>query len=178
MGYTDTSGVYHAYHANQPISLHAFRECDANGDVGAIAANGGILASDTTPIMRGAAGLISQEISWAASNSDPILCQLALPSDFDGRNDALLDLWVSSGTTDAATIAVLTSWDAGATVTDSADDSTTKSATLHRVTATIAASDIPDNASFVTIHLTPGAHTTNAVQLHAARLRYTAKTTS
>lgn len=172
MGYTDNNGFYHEFQASIPISLHAFREADANGDVGAIAANGGILASDTAPIMRGASGLIAQEISWAASNSDPIVCHLGLPADFDGRNDVTLELWVSSGTTDAATFTVASSWDGGATVSDTATDGA-KSATMHKITATIDKADIPDGASFVTLLLTPAAHTTNAVQLHGVRLLYT-----
>jgi hypothetical protein len=49
---------------------------------------------------------------------------------------------------------------------------------MHKITAVISADDIPDAASFVTLHLTPGAHTTNAVQLHGARLGYLPKTTS
>lgn len=178
MGYTDRNGTYHAYHQNIGLSLHSFRECDANGDVGDVTANGGILASNTTPIMRGASGLISQEISWAAGNAHPIVCQVCLPSDFDGQNDVMLDLWVSSGTTNAATMAVTSSWNAGATVTDSASDAATLSATMHKITATISADDIPDAASFVTLVITPPTHATDAIQLHAARMRYTAKTVS
>jgi hypothetical protein len=172
MGYTDTQGVYHAFKRLLPVSLHDFREVDSNGDVGNIAANGGILASDTTPIMRGASGILSQEISWAASNSDPILCQIALPDDFDGQEDVTIELDVNSGTTDPATFAVLTSWDAGATVTDSATDGA-KSATTHTVTCVISKDDIPNSARSVTIHLTPGAHTTNAIQLTNVRPLFT-----
>jgi len=172
MGTTGTDGTYAPFFSSVRISLHDWREADANGDVGAIAANGGILASDTTPIMRGASGLITQEISWAASNSDPIVAQVPLPDDFDGRQDVLLELIVQSGTTDAATISVATSWDGGATITDSADDTATKSATYHKITARIAAADIPDSANDVTILLTPGAHTTNAIQLRATKLKY------
>lgn len=173
MGYTSRRGTYIPFAGSISIPLHSFREADANGDVGAIAANGGILASDTTPIMRGASGLISQEISWATGNADPIVCQFSLPNNFDGNDDVTLELWVSSGTTDVATIAVTSSWDAGATVTDSASDAATLSATLHKITATIAASDIPDSASYVTLVLTPPAHAANAIQLTAARLLYT-----
>lgn len=172
MGFTDNRGVYHAFHGSIPLPLHGWRECDANGDVGAITANGGVLASDTTPIMRGAAGLITQELSWAASNSDPIVCQLALPPDFDGRSDVTIELLVNSGTTDAASFTVASSWDGGATVSDTATDGA-KSATFHTVTATIAADDIPDAAASLTLMLTPGAHTTNAIQLRNARLLYT-----
>jgi hypothetical protein len=173
MGYTDNSGFYHEFRATlHGTSLHAFREVDANGDVGNIVANGGLLASDTTPIMRGAAGIIGQEISWAASNSDPILCQCQLPEEFDGRDDVIVELWVNSGTTDPATFTVATSWDAGATVTDTATDGA-KSATTHKITATIAAADIPDGATSLTLMLTPGAHTTNAIQLTNVRVRFT-----
>jgi hypothetical protein len=175
MGYTDNSGVYHAFREQLPVSLDDFRECDANGDVGAIAANGGILASDTTPILRGANTLISQELSWAASNSDPIRAQFSLPENFDGRDDVLVEMWVNSGTTDAASMVVGTSWDAGATVTDTADDAATKSATTHKITARIAAADIPDSPSSLTLLITPPAHTTNAIQLTNVRVLYTAK---
>jgi hypothetical protein len=175
-GYQTFDGVYHAYRTPIPLSLNDFRETDANGDVGAIAANGGILASDTTPILRGASGVISQELSWAASNSDPIVAQLSLPEDFDGRNDVLVELWVNSGTTDAATFSVATSWDGGATVTDSASDANTKSATTHKISAVISAADIPDSASSLTLMLTPGAHTTNAIQLTNVRVSHLPKT--
>ncbi len=177
MGYTDERGAYHAFHGTlEGLALHNWREADASADVGAIAANGGILASDTTPIMRGASALIVQEISWAASNSDPIVAQVTLPEDFDGRSDVTLEFWVNSGTTDAVSLTVATSWDGGATVTDtSSSDTATKSATTHKVTAVIAATDIPDNAAFLTVLLTPGAHTTNAIQLQGVRGLYTPK---
>lgn len=174
MGFYDSQGTYHAYYGALPCSLYDLRETDANGDVGAIVANGGVLASDTTPILRGASGLISQELSWAASNSDPVVAQLALPDDFSGKEDVLVDLWVNSGTTDAATVEVKSSWDAGATVTDTATDSA-KSATTHKITARISAADIPDNATRLTLMFTPAAHTTNAVQLEAFRVLYVPK---
>lgn len=178
MGIRGQDGTYHAFRSHIPLSLHGFRECDANGDVGNLVAHGGILASDSSPLIRGAAGLISQELSWVASNSDPIVTQIMLPGDFDGREDVLVELWVSSGTTDAASIQIDTSWDAGATVTDSVDDSVDLSATMHKLTAVISRDDIPDDASFVTVMLTPPAHTTNAIQLHACRLGYLPRSVS
>lgn len=171
----DNNGTYHAYYSLLAgTSLNDFRECDANGDVGAIAANGGILASDTTPILRGASSLISQELSWAASNSDPIVAQVPLPLDFDGRNDVVVDLQVYSGTTDAASFTVSTSWDGGATVSDTATGSA--SATSHTASAVIAAADIPDSPKFLTLMLTPAAHTTNAIQLQSVRVKHFPKT--
>lgn len=154
-----------------PQSLFAFREVDANADVGNIVANGGTLASDTTPILRGDAAN-SQEISWATGNVDPIACQFPLPFDFDGTQDVTVELFVYSGSTDAATFTIKSGWDGGAQVTDTADDSSTKSATLHKITATIDKSDIPDTARNLTLVLTPGTHGTNAIQLTACNLSY------
>lgn len=158
-----------------PIPLTAFREVDSNGDVGNTAANGGLLASDTTPIFRADAAE-SLEINWAAGNSDIISAQLTLPTDFDGSANATLDLWIyGAGTTDAGTFSVLTSWDGAAQVTDTADDSATKSTSVHKITATIAAADIPDTAHRVSIQLVLGTHATDAINLVAARLNYKRK---
>lgn len=161
-----------------PISLYSFREVTAGGDVSNIAGNGGLLASDTTPILRGDAAE-SQEIAWAAGNADVIACQLTLPADFDDTADATLDLWVytdnaGGGGIDAATVGVETSWNGGAVVSDTATDGT-PAITAHKVTATIAAADIPADAAYVTIELTPAAHASDPVQLVAARLNYKRK---
>jgi hypothetical protein len=156
------------------FSLRDFREVTSGGDVGDTTANGGILASDTTPILRADANE-SEEISWAASNSDIVSVDISLPQDFDGTADATLDLFIASGSADAATCSILTSWDKGSQVTDTADDTATKSATLHTITATIAAADIPDSPTCVTIQIVPGAHTTNGIILGAVRLNYKRK---
>lgn len=160
--------------ASVGISLYDLREVDANGDVANIAANGGLLASDTTPILRGDAAE-SQEVSWAADDVDLVAFQMALPSDFNDAGDATLELVVSSGTTDAASFGVETGWDGGALVSDTADDAATKSETPHTITATIALADIATGAERVTVILTPPAHSTDAIQLHSARLKYTRK---
>lgn len=154
-----------------PVNLNSWREVDSSGDVSNIAANGGILASDTTPILRADAAE-SFEISWATGNVDPISTSLMLPDDFDGSVACYLDLRLYSGSTDAASFVVETGWDGGALVSDTATDTSTKSATPHNVVTTIAAADIPDSPSVVTIALTPPTHGTNAIQLQGARLRY------
>ncbi len=166
----DAQGNYHAFLQSIGLPLVNLREA-TTGDVGAIAANGGLLASDTTPALSGTAGTVSQQASWVASNVDQVLIDLPLPEDFDGRDDALVELWVSSGTTNLASFTVTSCWDGGADVTDTATDPAA-SATTHKITARIAAADIPDKPSFVTIALTPAAHGTDAITLKAARLRY------
>lgn len=153
------------------VSLQQLREVSSGGDVGDITANGGVLASDTTPIARADANG-SHELSWATGNVDQVGCEIALPPDLDDAQDVVLALQVYSGSTDAATFSVRTSWDGGAEVTDSADDSGTKSATRHEITATIGAADIPADPTTVSLRLIPPTHATNAIQLCGVQLRY------
>jgi hypothetical protein len=160
------------------LSLHDFREVNSSSDEGNIAANGGLLASDTTPIMRGDANE-SQEISWAAGNADIISAQKALPPDFDGTQDVLVELFVytdnaGGGGIDAATFTVETSWDAAALVSDTATDGT-PATTMHKITATIDKADIPDSASVLSLDLTPAAHANDPTQLVGARILYRRK---
>ncbi len=157
-----------------PLSVDDFKKCDANGDVGDTTANGGVLSSNTTPILRGNAAE-TQEISWATGVVDAVRAQITLPPDFDGTADSVIELWVNSGTTDAANFGVETGWDGAALVLDTVDDAATKSATTHRVTVTVAASDIPDTARRLTLILTPPAHATNAFQLEGAGIQFKRK---
>ena len=174
MSFTGNSGATVAFRKALHLSLHDFRETDANGAVANIAGNGGILASDTTPIMRNTSGKISQEISWAASNADPILLQRALPEEFNSAENVVIEAIVNSGTTDAASFTVGTSWDGEATVSTTLTDGA-KSATFHKITATIPASSLPANPSSVSVMLTPAAHTTNGIQLQSFRMLFIPK---
>lgn len=155
--------------ATIPLSLYAFREVSSAGDVGAIAAIGGVLASDTTPIMLGNAAETA-EIQWASSNSDPISTQVALPADFDGTKPVYIECDGYGGTTNAFSLTVETGWDGGALVSDTAVGSA--SATVHTATATVAAADIPDTARRLTLAITPAAHTTDAMGLVNVRIKY------
>ncbi len=152
------------------FSLHEFREVTSGGAVGNIAANGGILANDTTPVM-GVDASETTSILWAAGNADLIGTQVALPADFDGSRDVSLYLTtVSAGTTNAATFTVETSWDSGTVVVDTCTG--LASATVATAVATIAAADIPDTATRLTLMLTPATHATDTMSLFAVRLRY------
>lgn len=156
-----------------PINLHSFREVDSNGDVGTTSSIGGVLASNTTPILR-AGSTECEEIFWAASDVDAVSTSISLPADFDGTADAYVDLYVQANTTDQApTFTVLQSWNAAAQVTDTATAVT--ATTVQTITATIASGDVPDAATFVTVQLVPATHGTSAFQLHGARLRYKGK---
>lgn len=152
-----------------PIPLTSFREVTTGGDVGNVAAIGGVLASDTTPILLGDAAE-AMEITWATGNVDDIATVFTSPLRLDITRACYIDLWVASGSTDAATFVVETSDNGSAKVTDSASDSSTKSATIHKITATIAAGDIAAGAA-VTLNLTPPTHATNAILLYGCSFR-------
>ena len=159
------------------IPFTAFREIISN-DIGNAAANGGILASDTTPILNrvNAATDKQFEVSWAATNVDPIAAAFALPPDLDRTADIVVHMYGEmGGTTDTPTIAVSSAFDFGDTpvadATDAFDDTPTER------TATIDAGDIPDSALVCSIELTPGAHGTDSLNLYGGVwIEYTRQT--
>ncbi len=172
------NGVYYASKKCIVLSLHSFREVDANGDVGNIVANGGVLASDTTPILRANAAE-TLEIAWAAGNADPIATQVGLPEDFDGGEQVDVELLAltdnaGGGGIDAASFTVETGWDGGALVSDSATDSV-PATTVHTVSAVVAAADIPDEPKSLVLALTPAAHAADPTMLQGVRIWYAAK---
>ena len=156
-----------------PVPLTAIREVGTMA-VGNIAANGGVLASDTTPILKPINGATDgcQVIHWAASDNDPVMFSIPLPPDLDVTADLVLHTRiVSAGTTNAVGFTV-DSWfnEADTKVTDTSQ--TNQTATWAEKTTTIGASDVPVGAQTVTISLTPVAHTTDALSLSAVWLEY------
>lgn len=156
------------------VPIYALREVNATGDVTNTAGGGGVLSSDTTPVMRGDANN-SAEIFWTTGNADPIGFSTSLPPDLDDTANVLVELEVSSGATDAATFGVASSWNGGAEVTDSASDALTLSATPHTITATIAAADVPASSKRLTLRLTPPAHATDTISVYSVRILYKRK---
>lgn len=155
------------------IPLHSFREVDADGDVSNIAANGGILASDTAPIMEGAGTTNAQRINWATGNVDRIASSVTLPRDFDGTQQCQVGVVLASGATNGFDATVITNWNGGADVSDTMIDD--PSATVHRTEVTVAAADIPDDAMSVSVSFTPPAHASDAYHLYGVYLRYNKK---
>ena len=158
-----------------PISLMTFRET-TNFDVGNIVANGGVLASDTTPLLEAinAATDGCQRISWASGDVTQIMTQISLPPNLDEAKDPVLHVRIASeGTTDAVGFTVDTFFnEADTKVVDTT--ATNQTVTYLEKTATIGASDVPSNSQVLTIGLTPVAHTTDAMYLTGAWLEYAA----
>lgn len=157
-----------------PLPLANFKET-SSFDVGNAAANGGVLASDTTPILEAINGATDgcQRLAWAASNNDQITVQTILPPDIDVTADLVLHVRIASAaTTDAVGFTVDSFFNEGDTkVVDTT--TTNQTATYAEKIATIAAADVPAGAQTITIGLTPVAHTTDAMYLTAAWLEYT-----
>lgn len=154
--------------------LNTFREATAF-DVANIAANGGVLASDSTPLLEGINGATDgcQRLVWAASNNDQIVNSVPLPLDLDTSKNIELHVRIASGgTTDAVGFTVASFFNEADT---SVADSTTTNQTVSYLekVAVIAASDIPEGAQTLSIGLTPVAHTTDTLNLTAAWLEYT-----
>jgi hypothetical protein len=182
MGFHGRSGKYHAFFKTIPLELAQWREVTSAGAVGDTTANGGVLSSNTTPIHGAEATSEAWMLNWAAGNSDIVQTSVSLPDDFDGGEDVLLELEVltdnaGGGGIEAGTFSVLTSWNNGAQVTDTATDDV-PAVTVHKITARISADDIPNDARFVNIQLVLGTHANDPVHLLSARLKYLPKTTS
>ncbi len=137
--------------------------------VGNIAAIGGLLASDTTPILGPINGATAgcQRVSWASSNNDVVMFQVSLPDNLDDTLDITLGARIASGGTTNAVGFTVTSYfgETGAAVSDTTG--TNQTATYSTVTATIAAADVPAGARTMTVTLTPVAHTTDTCNLTA-----------
>lgn len=156
------------------VPLASLREHATSAILNA-AGNGGILASDTTPILNtiNADTDSAYRLLWAAANVDAVGFQFSMPND---RNTALpMTLKVHAamaGATDTPTIAVESFFDVGDTkVADTVAAIT--GATYATYSATIAAADIPAAAVTMSCELTPGAHGTDTLAIVAIWLEYT-----
>ncbi len=163
-----------------PLPLTGWREVvDNSGDVGNIAANGGVLASDTTPTLAShsspGATYDAQVINWVASNSDRIIFQAPVPEEFTGTYDIIFQgRFGNNGNTDTTgpTISFFfNEYVAGVDATGDALD-TTADTVFVEYTATVPAASIPADVDTVTVMLTPAAHTTNTLRMSTARIKF------
>lgn len=157
-----------------PVPLTSLREVFTNA-ITNVAGNGGVLASDTTPILQFTNGDTDSalRLAWAASNSDPLIFQVPLPPDLDGT--AVVEVHfraAMAGATDTPVISADSYFDEGDTKVE--DDSAAVTGTSYaEYTITIAAADVPDTAQTMTVELTPGAHTTDILYMTAVWVEYT-----
>jgi hypothetical protein len=155
-----------------PILLVSLREL-TTGAVPNAAGNGGLLASDTTPILNTANGDTDGclQVTWAASNSDAIGFQIPLPPDSAGGDVVIRFRAKMGGATDTPVISADSYFDEGDTKVED-DSAAVTGTTWTEYAITIAAADVPDNARTLSVELTPGAHTTDTLALSALWVEY------
>lgn len=157
-----------------PVPLSGIREIVTNALPNG-AANGGLLASDTTPILQTTNGDTDSalRLAWAASNSDPVIFQVPLPPDLDEAAVVEVHLRAAmAGTTNTPVISADSYFNEGDTKVE--DDSAAITGTAYaEYTITIAAADVPAGAQTLTVELTPGAHTTDILYVTALWIEYT-----
>jgi hypothetical protein len=162
-----------------PIPLTSFRELAA-GVIPNAAANGGLLASDSTPILTCIADGDALRIAWAAGNTDQIAASVVLPPDLNGAADLVVHMLCSKD----ANVNNACHMDGEAYFGESDVDCFPAAAaanllidTKGEYTATILAADVPDTqaSANMTLVLMPEAHAGDVVYLHAAWIEYKRK---
>lgn len=158
-----------------PISLADLREIVAN-DIPNTAANGGLLASDTTPILQRTNGATDPKlrVSWAAGNVDPVSFDVPTPQDIQPKADIFVDLWLQmGGATDTPVVGV----DLREGVGDAnfGGNTAALSATLRKLSVRGKGSNVFGNTPGFTVTITPAAHATDALRLTGVFFRYTVR---
>lgn len=159
-----------------PLALADAREVSSNAAINA-AGNGGLLASDTTPIFQRVNGATDKalRLNWAATNVDEITWALAYPPDLD--DNAALEvhfLAAMAGASDTPTLTVGYFEGVGDTDAGGATAAVTGT-TVAEYSVSIAGSDVSTPPKFASISLVPGAHGTDALYVYAAWVEYTRK---
>ena len=157
-----------------PIPLFSLREATAF-DVANIAGNGGVLASDTTPILEainaGTNGC--QRLTWATGNVDQVIAQIPLPPDLNVGADVVVHARVASAASNDIPSFTVESFfnedDSKVTDTLAAGAATSDYA---EITQAIAASDVPAGAQTLTVGFTPASHDTDIFYLSALWIEY------
>lgn len=157
------------------LPLTLARELDTN-TIPNIAANGGLLAADTTPTLVAKNAGTDQALNsvWAASNNDKICWQVAVPADLDNAQAITLHTYaLSGGATDTPVLTWEVFFDTGDT--DVGGNSDAIGAARAEQTLTVAAAGVQNAPSVLTLTLAPAAHTTDTVVLDGAWIEYTRK---
>jgi hypothetical protein len=140
--------------------------------------SGGLLTLNTSPLYKRENGATDKalKIQWAAGNAVEIaLPTFAYPPDLDDTAVVTLKLLAKmGGAADTPTITV--GYFEGVGDTDAGGATGALSAAVAVVSRVIAAADVGAAPNFASITLTPGTHATDAIDLYAAWVEYTRKT--
>ncbi len=149
------------------VPLTALIEGDGTNTVG-------FLGPATTPKLDLANGDTDAAlvVTWAATNVDPVLFQVALPPNLDVSEDIVVHLRAKmSGAANTPVISADCHFNEGGAKIEA--DTAALSAAVQNLTITIDAADVPAGAKVLTVELTPGAHATDAIVLSMLGVTYT-----
>ena len=157
-----------------PIDLSVFREVAANVTQNA-AANGGLLASDTTPVYERVNGATDKalRISWAAANVDEITCSFSYPPDLDDTNAVEVHILAASGGTTNSPVIAVGYFEGVGDTNAGGNTAAVTGTTVAEYSVTIAASDVGTHPNVASVSLTPAAHGTDALRVYALWIEYT-----
>ena len=166
-----------------PLDLFSVREAITNAlqaaATGAALGSGGILATDTTPILERVNGATDKaaRVRWAASDQGEIqFAPFAYPPDLDDTAAVEVHLLVGKdGNTDSAAVIAVDYFEGLGDSNAGTNTSALSTATITEYTVTIAAGNVGPHPTAASVALIPGAHTTDAIHLYAAWIEYTRK---
>lgn len=158
------------------LDITALREIATN-DIQALAAHGGLLASDSDPSLARVNGATDKalRVIWdTANDTDEVqFPPVATPPDFDSATDITIHLIMAmGGATDTPTVDVQVFNATGDTEMGGATGAVTGT-TPAEYTVTIANANIAAVPTWLNIALVPGVHTNDALYLYAAWIEYT-----
>lgn len=157
------------------LPIANWRELSAGATINA-AGNGGLLASDTTPIFQRVNGATDPQLrlNWAAANVDALTLSVASPPDLDNSQSVTVKIrGAMAGATDAPTIAVDFREDVGGS--NIGGNSGALSNTVGTVSRAVTATADETTQKAWTITLTPGTHGTDALYIYSVWIEYTRK---
>jgi len=152
------------------LPLSDARELAAN-DIQNLAAHGGTLAKDSTPILQtvnaGTDG--THEAHYAVNIVDVLSWSIELPQSFNGYKDVLVKILAKKGSDlDEVSLNINTYWD-GTKISDSVTD-IPAAETLNVVTVETAAA--MQGAKRLAVELYPGAHDDDTLQIYGVAVSY------
>lgn len=147
------------------------------GAIQNLAAHGGALASDSTPILQRVNGATDQalRLNWAATVVSEVTWRFAYPPDWDGDNNVTIHILAAmSGATNAPTMGIAYFEGFGDTNAGGSTAAITGTS-ITEYTVTVTAANIGIHPNFAAVSLTPAAHGTDAIHLYALWVEYVQK---
>jgi len=159
-----------------PLDITSMREIATN-DIQALTAHGGILASDSAPLLKRVNGATDKalRVVWTAEadTDEAQFAPVAKPADLDaGTNLTIHLLCAMEGAADTPVIDVQVYDGVGDTEMGGATAAITGT-TVAEYTVTIAHANVAAAPGFLNISLVPAAHETDDLYLYAAWIEYT-----